>query len=94
MKLRLWAFFTVAIAITLALFIYVRHVRQSPPDMIEPCKAPVNATDCFSCGGGPDNHPSGGLLPGDGYYPKICCSAGYELKEWKGAEWCFKKTQH
>jgi len=92
MKLRLWAFFTVAIAITLAIFIYVRHVRQSPPERLDPCEVPSTAKDCDSCGGPPGKQPAGGKLA-DGKEHLLCCPSGYHLEEYQHVTYCYKNQQ-
>jgi len=48
MKLRLWAFFTVAIII--AIVLYIKHLHY-PPERLEPCIVPDDATDCHTCPG-------------------------------------------
>jgi len=90
-KGRLWALAVFTVAIITAIDLYVKHLNY-PPDGIDPCKAPLTAKDCNICGG-PENGPSGGRLPDDGYYPQLCCPSGYYLDEYKGAEYCFRKKQ-
>jgi len=91
-KGRLWALAVFTVAIIIAIVLYVKHWNY-PPDGIDPCIVPFDATDCHACAGSDkDNRPAGGRVT-DGSIKMLCCPSGYEIREYKHVSYCFKKKQ-
>jgi hypothetical protein len=92
-KLWLAAIFTVAFAVSLALYI-----RQFPPDRVDPCqfdkdKYPKNVTCDVACPGRGFTNQDVAQYGADvtGTQAGFCCPRGYPLDWYQKVPGCYKK---